>query len=238
MSGHSKWSTIKRAKGAADSKRAVLFAKLSKKISVAARAGGSGDPNLNFKLRVEIDKAKAASLPNDNIERAIKRGIGQAGGPAIQEIVYEGYGPFGVALLIEAATDNTNRTVQSIKHILTKAGGGLGAQGSTAWQFETVGQIMVENTGNQNEIELTAIDQDPIDIESSEDGLIITTPPEKTDATTEKLKQAGATIASSEIIRRSTQPISLSPEQEEKINQLIETLEEDEDVVSVFAAVK
>lgn len=236
MSGHSKWSTIKRAKGASDAKRAVLFAKLSKRISVAARTGGSGDPNLNFKLRVEIDKAKASSLPNDNIERAIKKGLGQNGGPAIQEIIYEGYGPYGVALLIEAATDNSNRTVQSIKHRLTKNGGSLGTQGSTAWQFETVGQIMVENNGNMENIELIAIENDARDIETSSDGLIITTTPEAFNKTTEQDKQSGGIIASAEIIRRATQPAQITEEQEEKISQLVEALEQDEDVVAVYTS--
>jgi YebC/PmpR family DNA-binding regulatory protein len=135
MSGHSKWSTIKRQKGAADAKKGAMFAKLSKKISVAAREGKSGDPALNFRLRVEIDKARAQSMPNDNIERAIKKGLGQDGSVALEEAVYEGYGPGGSAFLIEAITDNTNRTVQSIKTIFTKNGGSLGTQGSVAWQF-------------------------------------------------------------------------------------------------------
>lgn len=135
MSGHSKWSTIKRAKGAADAKRGALFAKLSKRISVAAREGKSGDPALNFRLRIEIDKARAQSMPNDNIERAIKKGLGEDGGAALEEAVYEGYGPGGSAFLIEAITDNRNRTVQSVKTIFTKHGGNMGGQGSVAWQF-------------------------------------------------------------------------------------------------------
>lgn len=243
MSGHSKWSTIKRSKGAADSKRAVLFSKLSKKISIAAREGNSGDPALNFKLRVEIDKAKAASLPNDNIDRAIKKGLGLGGGPAIEELVYEGYGPFGVALLIETATDNTNRTVQSIKHLLSKNGGSLGTKGSTSWQFETVGQIMVENSeGNNNspamsELELLAIEKNATDIEESDDGLIITTNQANLDEVTQTLKSVGAVIASSEIISRSTNLTTVTPEQEEKINQLVELLENDEDVVSVYTSI-
>ncbi len=236
MSGHSKWSTIKRAKGAADAKRAAIFAKLSKKIAIAAREGGSGDPALNFKLRVEIEKAKAASLPNDNIERAIKKGIGQGGGPAIEEVIYEGYGPFGVALIIQAATDNTNRTVQSIKTILNKNDGSLGSQGSTAWQFETVGQIFVENTGNNETLELLAIEHNATDIEESSEGLIITTKPEDLNSITQVLRTAGASIASSEVISRSTQPITLSDEQLNKIEYIVELLEEDEDVVSVFTS--
>jgi YebC/PmpR family DNA-binding regulatory protein len=236
MSGHSKWSTIKRAKGAADAKRSSVFSKLSKKISIAAREGGSGDPALNFKLRVEIDKAKAASLPNDNIERAIKKGLGQGGGPVIEEVIYEGYGPYGVAMVIETATDNTNRTVQGIKHILSKNGGSLGAKGSTAWQFQTIGQIFVENNGNNEQLELIAIENNAQDIEESEEGLIITTAVDDLNKITEALKQAGGVIVSSEIISRSTQPTSLSEEQQQKINDLVEALEDNEDVVSVFTS--
>lgn len=239
MSGHSKWSTIKRAKGAADSKRSAIFGKLSKKIAIAAREGGSGDPAHNFKLRVEVEKAKAQSMPNDNIERAIKKGLGQGGGAMIEEITYEGYGPFGVALLIETATDNSNRTVQSIKHILTKNGGSLGAIGSTAWQFETIGQVMVENTGaNMDEYELSAIELGALDTDSSADGLIISTNPTQLDEITGQLKQLGAKIASSEIIRRSTQPTPLTSEEENKVNSLIESLEDDDDVISVFTSLK
>lgn len=136
MSGHSKWSTIKRAKGAADAKRGALFAKLSKKISLATKEGKSGDPNFNPRLRLEVDKAKQAGMPNDNIDRAIKKGLGNDGSASLEEVVYEGYGPGGAAFLIEAITDNKNRTVQSIKTIFTKNNGNLGAQGSVAWQFK------------------------------------------------------------------------------------------------------
>ena len=245
MSGHSKWSTIKRAKGALDAKRSALFGKLSKKISIAAREGASGDPSHNFKLRVEVEKAKAQSMPNDNIERAIKKGLGQSGGPAIEEVLYEGYGPFGVALVIETATDNTNRTVQSIKHILSKNGGSLGTKGSTSWQFETVGQIMVENSDGETgsnadmaELELLAIEHNAKDIEESEEGLIITTDLNSLDEVTDSLKSIGAKIASSEIISRSNNLTSLTPEQEKQINNLIEQLEDDDDVLAVYSSVK
>lgn len=136
MSGHSKWSTIKRQKGAADAKKGAVFGKLSKKISVAVKEGNSGDPALNFRLRIEIDKAKALSMPNDNIERAIKKGLGKDGSAALEEVTYEGYGPGGSAFLIEAITDSRNRTVQNVKTIFTKNNGNMGAQGSVAWQFK------------------------------------------------------------------------------------------------------
>lgn len=136
MSGHSKWSTIKRAKGVADAKRGALFGKLAKKISVAVKEGGSADPTFNSRLRLEIDQAKSAGMPNDNIERAVKRGLGQTTESALEQINYEAYGPGGSAFYIETITDNRNRTAQSIKTILNKNGGSLGAQGSVVWQFQ------------------------------------------------------------------------------------------------------
>jgi YebC/PmpR family DNA-binding regulatory protein len=145
MSGHSKWSTIKRQKGAADAKKGAIFGKLSKKISVAVKEGNSGDPALNFRLRIEIDKAKALSMPNDNIDRAIKKGLGKDGSAALEQVVYEGYGPGGSAFLIEAITDSRNRTVQNIKTIFTKNHGNLGAQGSVAWQFKKNGEGELES---------------------------------------------------------------------------------------------
>lgn len=146
MSGHSKWSTIKRQKGAADAKRGAVFAKLSKKITVAAKEGNSGDPSFNSRLRLEIERAKAAGMPNDNIDRAVKKGLGQDGSAALEEAVYEGYGPGGSAFIIEAITDKKTRTVQNIKTIFMKNNGNLGAQGSVAWQFKKNEQGELEST--------------------------------------------------------------------------------------------
>src|SRR6185369_16749610 len=137
MSGHSKWAQIKRSKGAADVKRGILFSKLSKRISIAAREGEA-------QLRAAVDKAREYSMPNDNIDRAVKKGLGTDGGQALEEIIYEGYGPSGTAFLVETATDNKNRTVSNIKHIFSKHGGSLGPIGSVSWQFATRGQILVE----------------------------------------------------------------------------------------------
>lgn len=136
MSGHSKWSTIKRAKGATDAKRGAIFGKLSKKISVATKEGNNGDPAFNSRLRLEIERAKALGMPNENINRAIKKGLGNDGSAILAKVVYEGYGPGGSAFYIEAITDSRNRTVQNIKTIFTKNGGNLGAQGSVSWQFK------------------------------------------------------------------------------------------------------
>jgi YebC/PmpR family DNA-binding regulatory protein len=236
MSGHSKWSKIKRNKGAKDAKRGVLFSKLSKKISLAVKDGGSGDPVLNFKLRTEIDAAKTQGLPNDNIDRAIKKGLGQDGGAVLEEIIYEGYGPYGTAFLIEVVTDSKNRAVSNVKHILSKHGGNLGASGSVAWQFETKGQILVERATNTSELELVAIDAGATDVEESEEGLAVYTDPHNLHAITDKLTQAGAIIINSEIIKESSQKINLDENQKDKIYDLIDALEDDEDVITVHSS--
>ncbi len=233
MSGHSKWATTKRAKGAADAKRGLLFSKLSKRISIAVREGGGGDVESNFKLRLAVEKAREASMPNDNIERAIKKGLGEGGGQAIEEVVYEGYGPFGTAFIIEAATDNKNRTVSSIKHLLSKHGGNLGAAGSVSWQFTTKGQILVERTANLDELELVAIDAGAEDVVESEEGLAVYTRPEELDAVKKTLAAAGATIVAAEVIQESNQPMELSDEEKIKVETLYSELESDEDVIGV-----
>jgi YebC/PmpR family DNA-binding regulatory protein len=239
MSGHSKWATIKRAKGAADAKRGVLFSKLSKRISIAVREGGGGDPASNFKLRLAIEKAREVSVPNDNIDRAIKKGLGADGSQAIEEITYEGYGPFGTAFLIEAATDNKNRTVSSIKHILSKHNGNLGASGSVSWQFSTRGQILIERGDNDmTELELAAIDAGAQDVKESSEGLEIYTNPENLEKVKGILLEAGAKIASSEIVRESTQPVSLGEQEKHKVEALLSELENDEDVIGVHTNAK
>lgn len=239
MSGHSKWSTIKRAKGAADLKRGALFAKLSKKISLAVREGGSGDPAHNFKLRVEIEKAKAASLPNDNIERAIRKGAGLEGGATLEEVTYEGYGPYGTAFIIETATDNRNRTVSSIKHILGKHDGTLGAQGSVSWQFKTRGMILViRDNRDLPELGLAVIDQGAEDIVESEEGLIIYTRPQDLEKIKTWLEQHQVAIAEAEIIQESEQPVELSNGQWSVVEKLIQELEDNEDVTAVYSSVK
>src|SRR3989344_404513 len=147
MSGHSKWSQIHRQKGAADAKRGAIFTKLGKNISIAARLGG-GDPATNFRLRLAVDQAKAANMPKDNIDRAIKRGTGEIAGGTIETIAYEGFGPEGSAFIIECLTDNRNRTAANIKHYLTKYGGSLGTPGSVSWQFEQKGIVRVKTVPN------------------------------------------------------------------------------------------
>jgi YebC/PmpR family DNA-binding regulatory protein len=237
MSGHSKWSQIKRSKGALDLKRGLLFSKLGKKISVSVKEGGGGDPTSNFKLRAEIDKAKEAGMPNDNIDRAIKNGVGGVGMLEIKEVIYEGYGPFGTAFLVETATDNTNRTSNNIKHIFSKHGGSFGAQGSVAWQFHTKGQILVERDRNDlSTIELTAIDAGAEDVRESTEGLEVYTQPQSLDAIKKVLVLAGAKIAQAEIIKESSQGTDLTEEQKPKVDALFAELENDEDVIAVHTS--
>jgi YebC/PmpR family DNA-binding regulatory protein len=236
MSGHSKWAQIKRSKGAADAKRGVLFSKLTKKIGIAVKEGGGGDPGSNPKLRTAIDKAKQAGMPNDNIDRAIKKGLG-VGSESIEAATYEGYGPFGTAFLIETATDNKNRTVSNIKHLLAKYGGNLGGPGSVAWQFQTRGQILVERSGEDlAALELAAIDAGAEDVRESAEGLEIYTKPQDLDTIKTAVAKAGAVIAQADIIQESSQGVDLAEDQKPKVDALLAELENDEDVVAVHTS--
>ncbi len=172
-------------------------------------------------------------MPSDNIERAIKKGLGNDGSAAIESVVYEGYGPAGTALIIEAATDNKNRTVSNIKHLLSKHGGSLGAQGSVAWQFQTRGQIMVDASNNIENAQLVAIDAGAVDAVESEEGLIIYTTPEQLESVKSQLEAAGINISLAEIVQESTQPVELSEEDQNKADQLLAILEDDEDITAV-----
>ncbi len=236
MSGHSKWSQIKRTKGVLDQKKGLLFSKFSKKISMAVKEGGSGDPASNYKLKTVIESAKAQGMTKDNIERAIKNGLG-TDAISIKEVIYEGYGPFGTAFLVETATDNTNRTSNNIKHIFSKHGGNMGAQGSVAWQFVTKGQILVErDRDNLSDLELSAIDAGAEDVRESSDGLEVYTLPQDLQKIKEALLSAGAKIAQADIIKESSQGTDLTDDQKPKIDALFADLENDEDVIAVHTS--
>lgn len=235
MSGHSKWSQIKRTKGVLDQKKGLLFSKYSKKISIAVKEGGGGDPASNFKLKSIIDSAKAQGMPNDNVERAIKNALGANAGN-IKEVVYEGYGPFGTAFLVEAATDNPNRTTNNIKHLFNKHSGNLGSQGSVAWQFNTKGQILVERDRNLSELEMAAIDAGADDVRESAEGLEVYTKPEDLNKIKTTLEKTGAKIAQAEIIKESSQGTDLTEEQKPKVDALFAELENDEDVIAVHTS--
>jgi YebC/PmpR family DNA-binding regulatory protein len=232
MSGHSKWSTIKRQKGAADQKRGMLFTKLAKNISVAVRTGGSTDPDFNFKLKSAIDKAKAAAMPNDNIDRAIKRGAGE-GKEAIESIVCEGYGPGNTAMIVEAVTDNRNRTTQNIRTAFDKNGGKMGGQGSVGWMFESKGQILVEKQAGTEDLPLELIDLGVEDVKETEEGLEIYTLPIDLDKIKKHIEGKGIKVLSSEVIMKPNQSQELSESDKEKLEKLIEALENDDDVINV-----
>ncbi len=236
MSGHSKWSTIKRQKGAADQKRGALFTKLGNNITIAAREGG-GDAEMNFKLRLAMDKAKAANMPKENIERAIKRGTGELAGDGIEEIVYEGFGPEGVAIYIEALTDNKNRTVANIKHILSKYGGNLGGPGSVAWMFDRKGVIRILSEDleiSEDDLSLKAIDAGAEDIVSEEDGIIIYTAPEKLEAVKKLLEKSGVKISFAETEFVPQDKVVVSEAAKSNLEKLYEELEENEDISNYY----
>ncbi|MDD3066530.1 MAG: YebC/PmpR family DNA-binding transcriptional regulator [Candidatus Gracilibacteria bacterium] len=231
MSGHSKWSVIKRSKGLLDAKRGKIFTRHAKNIEVAARLGG-GDPAMNATLATAIDNAKSDNLPKDNIERAIKKGTGALAGEAMEERVYEGYAPHGVALMITALTDNNNRTVGNVRHLLSKHGGKLGENGSVAFQFEKKGIITIEDSGE--ELEMKAIEAGVEDLESSEGFTIAKTNPKDLMSVKNKLVAAGVKVKSAELAFEAKSEVKLeSKEEVQKVLDLIELLEEDDDIDSI-----
>jgi YebC/PmpR family DNA-binding regulatory protein len=233
MSGHSKWSQIKRQKGVNDVKRGAVFTKMGREIAVAARSGG-GDPDGNFRLRLAIEKARAANMPLDTIKRAIEKATG--GGDAVQyeEILYEGYGPGGVALLVEVATDNRNRSAAEVRSILTKAGGQLAASGAVAWQFEQRGVVSVPQSGiDPDEVALMAIDAGASDVETTTDPLEIYTEPSDLEAVRGALERAGVAIESGEVAMIAKQTVAVDAGRARQNLRLLEHLEELEDVQRV-----
>ena len=235
MSGHSKWSTIKRQKGAADAKRGALFTKLGKEITIAARAGG-GDPDANYRLRLAVDKARTANMPADNIKRAIERATGGDKADEYEEITYEGYGPGGVALLIETATDNKNRTAAEVRSILSKAGGQLAGQGSVAWQFESRGVINVEGgSGDPDDIALAAIDAGATDVDTDADPIEIATDPSELATVQTALQDAGVKVETAELAMVAKTPIEVDVDKARQNLRLIEALEDSDDVQRVTA---
>lgn len=233
MSGHSKWAQIKHAKAITDKKKGLVFSKLSKKIAVAVKEGGSPDPNTNYKLKSIVEFAKSQGLPNDNISRAIKSAASAEAG-AIQEVVYEGYGPEGVAFLVDAVSDNPNRTTSSIKHIFSKHEGNLGAKGSVAWQFTARGQILAIIPGQiATDLEMIAIDAGAEDVRESSEGLEIYTLPLDLHKVKNALVAAHAQIVHADIIQESSQNVDLNDDQKGKVQALYEELSNDDDVTAV-----
>jgi YebC/PmpR family DNA-binding regulatory protein len=237
MSGHSKWATIKRKKEATDAKRSNMYAKLLRAVEVAAREGG-GSVESNMTLASAVEKAKGFSVPNDNIERAIKRGTGELGdGQKYEEIVYEGYAPGGIALLIEALTDNRNRTAQEVRHAFTRNGGSLGETGTVAWQFTRKGVVEVDKAvapDEENLLEI-ALEGGAEDLNDSESTWEIVTTPQDFHAVQRALTSAGVTITSSELSMLPQSTIPVTGAEAGQVLRLIDALEELDDVQNVYA---
>lgn len=233
MSGHSKWATTKHKKALIDSKRSSLFTKLTKNIQIAARDGA--DPSMNFKLRMAIDKAKSYSVPKDNIEKAISRGSGTGEGTALEEMIYEGYGPNGVAIIIEVVTDNKNRAASDIRHILSKHGGALGASNSVLWQFDRVGVIYLKNTGVTDEQELAIIDAGANDIEVSDDGVRVITNMTDLQKVQEAIKNI-VEIDNAELEYIAKNKVKL--EDTESLDKLFDALDENEDAGNYYSNIE
>jgi YebC/PmpR family DNA-binding regulatory protein len=237
VSGHSKWSSIKHKKGAADAKRGKLFTKLSRAIIAAAKEGGP-DPAGNLALQNAIEKARSYSMPKDNIERAIAKGSGvDADGAHFETVVYEGYGPEGVAVLVEALTDNRNRTASDVRHLFTRFGGNLGATGAVAWQFERKGVVLVSADGvDEDALVLTAAEGGADDVELDGSTYQVTTAPEELRTVREALEAAGYAIESAELSMIPKSTVDISDEAAaRKVVRLVEDLEEADDVQDVYA---
>ena len=235
MSGHSKWSTIKHKKALKDARRGKMFTKLIKDLTIAARIGGS-DLSANPRLRTALAAAKAASMPNDTIDRAIKKGAGELAGVTYEEVVYEGHGPGGVAIMLQVLTDNKNRTVSEVRHFFTKHGGNLGSPNSVAWMFTKKGIITVDK-GQVDEdrlIEL-ALDAGAEDVTAGDEVFEIVTPPEDFEAMRETLEKASVTLASAEVTMVPQNTVTLSGKEAEQTLKLLDALQELDDVQSVSA---
>lgn len=232
MSGHSKWHSIKHKKAATDAKRGKIFTRHANLITIAARSGG--DPNMNPSLRLTIDNAKKENVPNNNIERAVKRGTGELKGAELCEVIYEGYGPCGTAIIVEALTDNKNRTLTNVRTIFGKRGGNLGGAGSVAWMFSRKGIITVKSDGNTDDIELAAIDAGAEDIKAEGDTVEIYTAPNDLSRVDEKLKGQGIEIENAEVLLVPNDVVKMEDEKSaKKVLDFMDALEEDLDVINV-----
>ena len=235
MAGHSKWANIRFRKGAQDAKRGKIFTKLICDITVAARSGG-GDPGSNPRLRTAIDKAKAQSMPKDNIDRAIKRGTGDADGAAYEEVRYEGYGPGGAAVMVDCLTDNRNRTVADVRHAFTKFGGNLGADGSVAYLFEKTGFLSYPPGVDEDKVMEAAIEAGAADVVSHGDGsLEVLSTPDDFDGVKECMTAVGVKPERSEITMRASTQVNLQVKQAESMLKLLDVLDELDDVQHVYS---
>ena len=236
MSGHSKWANIKRKKEATDTKRAGIFSKLGKELTVAVKMGGSPDPNVNRKLRDVIAKCKANNMPNDNINRCIQKAAGDGNGANYEEITYEGFGPCGVAVIVEATTDNKNRTAADVRHIFSKAGGSLGVNGSVGYMFEKKGYILIEKSESidEDELMMTVLDAGADDFVPDEEYIEIFTSPDAFSDVLEAVEKTGAKIVESDVRQIANMKKELTEEDEEKMQNFLDRMDENDDVQNVW----
>ncbi len=235
MSGHSKWSTIKRKKGAADAKRGKIFTKLIKEITISAREGG-GDPSANPRLRLAVDNAKSANMPADNIDRAIKKATGELAGVTYYELAYEGYGPGGIAILVEVATDNKNRTVAAVRHLFTKYGGSMGENGSVAWMFDRKGIItMPIQNKTEDDIMDIVLETGAEDLQVEEDFFEVQTSLETFEPVRKALVAENLEIENASLQWIAKNNVNVGSDEAEKVMKLIEALEESDDVQNVYS---
>ncbi len=236
MSGHSKWHNIQKTKGAADAKRSQIFTKIAKEMIVAVKTGGSGDPANNSRLATVIAKAKAANMPNDNIKRTIDRALGSGNQDAYENVTYEGYGPSGVAVIVEALTDNRNRTAPNVRHLFDKYGGNLGATGCVSWSFDQKGVIVIEKEDlDEDTVMMDALDAGADDFEAQEEVFEVTTSPDGFAAVVEALEAKGYAFLSAEVAMVPQNYVKLTSEDDIKnMEKLIDLLEEDDDVQNVY----
>ena len=238
MSGHSKWATTKHKKAIIDAKRGKIFTKMAKLVTIAARDGKSGDPSMNPSLRMAVENAKAVSMPKENIERAIQKGIGGSGGAAIEEIIYEAYAPNGIGLLIECLTDNKNRTLGEIKAILNKCNGSLATSGSVSYQFERIGQIIIDeskNTLKNDEIEMVIIESGADDLEKDDGIFVVSCSFSSMHQVRKSLEDAGIIIDSAEFVYSTKNLIELPEDKKQSILNIIEKIEDLDDVNAVYS---
>ncbi|MFO7941802.1 MAG: YebC/PmpR family DNA-binding transcriptional regulator [Bacillota bacterium] len=235
MAGHSQWANRKHRKARQDAKKGAIFSKMAKKISVAAREGG-GDPEANSVLRVMIDEAKQLGVPNDNIDRAIKRGTGELDSITYQQFQYEGYGPGGAALLLDIVSDNRNRTASEIRHIFSKYGGNLGESGCVAWMFSRKGRITIAGDDiDEDELFLAAAEAGAEDLEPVDDGYVVVVPPEDLEGARSALAEAGYEVKSATLVYDTDNKVQVEGKDAEKLLQMLDALEDHEDVQEVFS---
>ena len=235
MAGHSKWANIQYRKSRQDAAKSRVFTKIIREIAVAARTGGGGDANSNPRLRLAVDKAYAANMSKDNVERAIKKATGELAGVVYEEIRYEGYGPGGVAIMVDCMTDNRTRTVAEVRHAFSKCGGNLGADGSVAFQFTQAGVLSFDARNNEEPILETAIEAGADDVQSGEDYVEVITQPAQYPSVRQALEKAGLAPQHAEITMRPNTPVSLTGVDAERCMKLLEMLESLDDVQNVYS---